>query len=51
MSYTHDQQPDRMSDDLFGEVISSYTDREAVEDGVLVELQMPASFQDCRSTA
>ena len=34
------------SDDLFGEVISSYTDREAVEDGVLVELYMPARFQE-----
>ena len=30
-----------MSSDLFGEVISSYTRREAIEDGVLVQLSGP----------
>jgi hypothetical protein len=46
MSYTHDPQPDTMSDALFGEVISSYTDAEGLEDGFLVELPMPARFQE-----
>ncbi len=46
MSYIHDQQPEGESDELFGEVISSYTDAEAVEDGVLVELYKPARFQE-----
>jgi hypothetical protein len=46
MSYTNDHQPDNMSDDLFGEVISSYTDAEAVEDGFLVELRTGVAFQN-----
>jgi hypothetical protein len=46
MSYIHDQQPERDYDELFGEVIDSYTDAEALEDGVLVELYMPARFQE-----
>ena len=33
-------------EELFGEVISSYTDRQAVEDGFLVELHMPAFFRE-----
>ena len=41
MSYTNDQQPQSPSDGLFGEVISTYTDREAVSDGVLVALAGP----------
>ncbi len=41
MSYTNDHRPETESDALFGEVISSYTDREAVEDGVLVALAGP----------
>ena len=43
MSYTHDQQP-HSSNDLFGEVISSYTDAEAIDDGFLVELHPAAAF-------
>lgn len=39
MSYTNDDQPKSPSEDLFGEVISSYTDAEALEDGFLAELQ------------
>jgi hypothetical protein len=46
MSYIHDQQPEGESDELFGEVIDSYTDAQALEDGVLVELYMPARFQE-----
>jgi hypothetical protein len=45
MSYTHDQKPPVPSDELFGEVISSYTDAEAVEDGFLAELYSPALFR------
>jgi type I site-specific restriction-modification system R (restriction) subunit len=45
MSYIHDQQPESLND-LFGEVIDSYTDAQALEDGVLVELYMPARFQE-----
>jgi hypothetical protein len=45
MSYTHDQKPESPSEDLFGEVISSYTDSEALEDGSLAELYSPALFQ------
>ena len=41
MSYTHDQKPWSSSEELFGEVISSYTDRQAVEDGVLVDFPGP----------
>jgi len=44
MSYTNDQQPESQSPDVFGEVIYAYTDRDAVEDGFLVELHMPARF-------
>jgi len=36
-SYTNDHQSESPSDDLFGEVISSYTDAEALEDGFLGE--------------
>jgi hypothetical protein len=45
MSYTHDQKPESPSEDLFGEVISSYTDGEALEDGLLAELWSPARFR------
>ena len=45
MSYTHDNQPKSPSEDLFGEVISSYTDRQAVEDGCLAELWSPVLFR------
>jgi hypothetical protein len=45
MSYTHDPRPES-SNDLFGEVIDSYADAEVLEDGVLVELYMPARFQE-----
>jgi type I site-specific restriction-modification system R (restriction) subunit len=45
MSYIHDQQPESFND-LFGEVIDSYTDAQALEDGGLVELYRPARFQD-----
>jgi hypothetical protein len=38
--------PQRESDEIFGEVVDSYTDAEALEDGVLVELYMPARFQE-----
>ena len=31
--------------DLFGEVISTYTDADAIEDGVLVELQARVTFR------
>ena len=42
MSYTHDQRPENPSEEeLFGEVISTYADGEAVEDGVLVALAGP----------
>ena len=44
MSYTNDQRPQSLSDKLFGEVISTYTDREAVEDGVLVALVGPGGI-------
>jgi hypothetical protein len=46
MSYIHDQQPERESDELFGEVIDSYMDAQALGDGVLVELYKPARFQE-----
>jgi hypothetical protein len=45
MSYTHDQQAESQSDELFGEVISTYTDAEAVEDGFLAELHTGTVFQ------
>jgi hypothetical protein len=35
---------DNPSEELFGEVISSYTDREAVEDGFLVALTGPGGI-------
>src|SRR5437588_11470118 len=44
MSYINDPQPERSSDDLFGEVISTYTDAEAIDDGFLVELHPAAAF-------
>jgi len=44
MSYTHDPQPES-SNDLFGEVINSYTDAQAVEDGFLAELYSPVLFR------
>jgi hypothetical protein len=34
------------SNDLFGELIDSYTDAQGLEDGFLVELHMPARFQE-----
>jgi hypothetical protein len=45
MSYTHDQKPESPSEDLFGEVISSYTDAEALEDGSLAELHTGVMFR------
>ena len=34
-------------DEFFGEVISSYTDKEAVEDGVLVDIsEMKINFRE-----
>jgi hypothetical protein len=44
MSYTNDPKPESASEDLFGEIISSYTDAEAVEDGFLAELHTGATF-------
>jgi hypothetical protein len=44
MSYTNDPKPESASEDLFGEIISSYTDVEAVEDGFLAELHRGATF-------
>ena len=44
MSYTRDPEP-QSSNDLFGEVIDSYTDAQGLEDGFLVELYMPAVFR------
>ena len=44
MSYSNDQQPESVND-FFGEVISSYTDAEGVEDGFLVELGTRVVFQ------
>jgi type I site-specific restriction endonuclease len=36
---------DALRDDLFGEVISTYTDEDALDDGVLVDLLVdPASL-------
>src|SRR5207253_316726 len=45
MSYTHDPEP-QSSNELFSEVIDSYTDAQGLEDGFLVELYMPARFQE-----
>ena len=45
MSYTNDHQPESQSHELFGEVISSYTDAEALEDGFLAELHTGVMFQ------
>jgi hypothetical protein len=45
MSYTNDHQPESPSEDLFGEIISSYTDAEAVEDGFIGELHTGVMFQ------
>jgi hypothetical protein len=41
MSYTHDQQPENLSNELFGEVISTYTDAQAVEDLFLAAIAGP----------
>jgi hypothetical protein len=41
MSHIHSGHTDNPSEDLFGEVISSYTDREAVEDGFLAAIAGP----------
>ena len=45
MSYTHDQKPQSPSEELFGEIISSYTDAEALEDGTLGELHAGVIFR------
>jgi hypothetical protein len=45
MSYTNDPKPENPSEDLFGDVISSYTDAEALEDGTLGELHAGAIFR------
>jgi hypothetical protein len=45
MSYTHDPGPES-SDDLLGLVIDSYTDAQGLKDGLLVELYVPATFQE-----
>ena len=44
MSNTHDNQPEGPSGDLFGEIISSYTDAEALEDRFLGELHSGVIF-------
>jgi hypothetical protein len=41
MSQTSSGQTENPAEDLFGEVISTYTDREAVEDGFLVAIAGP----------
>ena len=46
MSHTHDNQPESPSEDLFGEVISSYTDADALEDGFLAELHTGVMFRE-----
>ena len=43
MSYTHDQQPESLSNEVFGEVISTYTDAQAVGDGFLVAIAGPGN--------
>jgi hypothetical protein len=45
MSYTNDHEPQSPSEDLFGDVISSYTDAAAIEDGFLGELHSGAMFR------
>jgi hypothetical protein len=40
------KEAESQSSELFGEVIDSYTDAQALEDGVLVDLYMPARFQE-----
>jgi hypothetical protein len=45
MSYTNDHEPPSPSQDLFGDVISSYTDAEALEDGTLGELHAGVIFR------
>jgi hypothetical protein len=44
MSYIHDQKPESNSDDFFERKISSYTDEEALERGVLVAFQGPGGI-------
>ena len=44
MSHIHSGHTDNPSEELFGEVISSYTDCEAVEDGFLVALTGPGGI-------
>ena len=44
MSYTNDHEPQSPSEDLFGDVISSYTDADAIEDGFLGELHAGVTF-------
>jgi hypothetical protein len=44
MSYIHDQKLEGNSDDLFGEVISSYTDQDALEDGTLIAYHGPGGI-------
>ena len=58
MSYTHDQKPQSPSEELFGEIISSYTDAEALDDGVLVAMDASpvnrvtrAVFDHCQLTS
>ena len=51
MSYTNDHQLESPSDDLFGKVISSYTDVEALEDGFLGEIHTRVTFLGCLLTA
>ncbi len=45
MSHINDQQPQSPSEELFGEVISTYTDAQALEDGFLVELHTGVGFR------
>ena len=45
MSYTNDEQPESQSNELFGEVISTYTDAQALDDGLLVELPTGIVFR------
>jgi hypothetical protein len=44
MSYIHDEKPESNSDDFFGEVIDSYTDQDALQDGTLIAYHGPGGI-------
>jgi hypothetical protein len=44
MSYIHDHKPESNSDEFFGEVIDSYTDEDALEDGTLIAYPGPGGI-------